>query len=362
MFPEGLHASIVISLKCATAAYLSDLCVSLVLIPTKYAHPLSILTIHLIFITTLQSFNVYKFAMSEISASTLAFTRPEFNPTPADAIIARHLLHGLRIRQRLLSINLPWELALHIADLADYNPRIASRRVASASFPAKYHGPENPWSDEANHAVAGPYLVSPPLPIPPSPSPETSPETETETRGFKPRIRAKWVAFQIKSADQGWATWGGEGTYENSHTWFEVSILRPRQVSGDVSNVGNVAHGAGHVGDMRIDLRVRDRASIADYKETMNDLGWDFVKNGNSEEVGWLVHHNLTACREYKDYRVEWDLGATKKVDKGPPSVGDGVGFVAALRAGDPVVLWARAEVSTFLTWDFAMPVGRCVD
>jgi len=260
--------------------------------------------------------------LEEVGHPALPFTRLDFNPTPADAIVTRYILHGLRPRR--ININIPFELALYIANLADYNPRIMCRRTVPMEYKSKYHGTQTIWTDESSHGIAGLYLVSPSLPKPP------------EGSGFKVRIKS--AAFQMRSADQGWATWGGEGTYRNSHTWFEVSVLRPRTISDRVLSSSGVRVDADGVTEFN------GKVKIADYRETLNALGWDFVMNG--EEAGWLVHHNLTASKEFRDYRVDWDLGAVMKIDEDLPSMGDGAGFLESLRGGDAVALWARAEVS----------------
>ncbi|KAM3074940.1 hypothetical protein ACMFMG_008346 [Clarireedia jacksonii] len=109
----------------------------------------------------------------------------------------------------------------------------------------------------------------------------------------KRKVKAKYITFEMTSHDQGWATFGGNGTYNNSHTWFEASILRPTL---DPPN-----------GGMNWDLK-ENYASTEDARDVIRN-GWDFVEYNVGEEgriqTVWKVHNNITAHETDKLYQVE---------------------------------------------------------
>ncbi|KAJ3538404.1 hypothetical protein NM208_g5919 [Fusarium decemcellulare] len=139
------------------------------------------------------------------------------------------------------------------------------------------------------------------------------------------------IIFQTRAADQGWATFGGDGTFDNSHTWFEASILRPLD-----SRAPNEA-------DASLEDILQD--TWWDVSRARNELmahGWDFVE-GPDERIAWRVCNNLTASGDYQNYKVEWTRGVETNVEN-ERAVGRGEGFLELLQPGCIVVLWARAE------------------
>ncbi|KAK0717467.1 hypothetical protein B0T26DRAFT_675767 [Lasiosphaeria miniovina] len=263
-----------------------------------------------------------------LPADHLKLTRAGvFNPSPNDALAARLLLHGLRIGRD--GKNLPAELALRIANLADYRTCLASCRHELAHFSANDFWRPGPRAD-----VAGLYLTSPALPRVPG--------------GRK--VRAKWVTFQLRGADQGWADFGGHGTFRNSHTWYEASILRRVERAegdgGDVAEEEEEEEEEEEDDDDDDDVALKTtltvhRQSVEDFGPALEGFGWRLVKN--SDKVAWRVHNNVTARSELGYYRVDWVAGVPTQVDD-PLAMGDGAGFLEAMRAGDRIALWARAE------------------
>lgn len=235
---------------------------------------------------------------------TLDFTLSYFNPSQSDVIAVRHSLQDFRV-------TLPPELALRILHFAGYHPRLESRRSRYISYHANDF-----WSPGPNASVAGLYLASAPIP---------EPSERLGARG----IKVRWIVFQMKSADQGWADFGGHGTYHNSHTWFDASILRPTQRPATEGRLEDV-----------VTERFR---TPADARESLREHGWDFVEN--DESLVWRVHNNITAQADYSYYRVDWVAG-TKTNLEDPEAMGNGEGFLDKLTPGRVVVLWAVAEVS----------------
>ncbi|GAP83184.1 putative sulfur metabolism negative regulator [Rosellinia necatrix] len=227
----------------------------------------------------------------------LQLTRTGFNPTVDDVLDVRDMLVQLRI---------PIEVVLDIVSFASYYPRQSNIKQFAREYVADHF-----WSPGPQASITGLYMIVATLPFPDD------------------GARARSITFQIKGADQGWADFGGHGTYHNSHTWYEASILRPR-------------HGEPGV-------RVADLASIdipnfrspEDARAYLEDHGWTMVPNNDA--VAWRVHNNITARSESKYYRVDWVAGIPTVVEE-PQAMGDGQGFLELLRSGDIVGLWARAE------------------
>lgn len=98
--------------------------------------------------------------------------------------------------------NLPDEIALEIASLG-YSPGLSKRRVRQQVYHVSNYGTP---TNQAN--ITGLYLSTNRMP----------------ENGW--RVGPQRIIFQTRAKDQGWADAGGDGTFENSHTWFEASILR----------------------------------------------------------------------------------------------------------------------------------------
>ncbi|KAL0563736.1 hypothetical protein V5O48_018328 [Marasmius crinis-equi] len=196
-----------------------------------------------------------------------------------------------------------------------YYARQVSLRHDRVEFQANRY-----YRDEASkyRTIAGLYLLTPSIPL-------------------EEASRVKSVSFRLRSADQGWATFGGNGTYHNSRTWFEASILRPK----GRRDVGN------HAADFRSDGKNLTFRTALEAREELARFGLLFKGRGKKDVV-WRVHHNITARSEFTEYDIEWTEGQvveSKEEEKGMGiGIGDGKGFVESLRKGDRVALWARAE------------------
>ncbi|UPK95211.1 hypothetical protein LCI18_006146 [Fusarium solani-melongenae] len=230
------------------------------------------------------------------------------NPLPFSETTHTTLAAAIEARQLLADQLLP-ELARPITSLS-YNPWIANRRDDKQEYEAK----PQVGGIIHDYSVAAAYLFTEPIP--------------SELK----MVTAKRIIFQTRAADQGWATFGGEGTFENSHTWFEASILRPCDTHHDGAHVvpeGILRETWWGVPGARDDLRKH---------------GWDFVE-GEDEELTWTVCNNLTASSEFRNYRVEWERGVLPDDDDDDgDAVGTGGGFLELLGPGCIIVLWARAE------------------
>lgn len=183
--------------------------------------------------------------------TSLQLTRTNFNPTPLDVYIAQRIIEGLPLHA---VPHLPTELSLMILSLAAYQPRLGSHERIAKTYKAN-----NFWRPGPTASVAGLYMTTPPL-----------------LHG----CRVSWITVQIRAADQGWADFGGEGTYVNSHTWFEVSILRPLEgytaLTEPEEPLESVLNGTfPNPEDAEHDLRER---------------GWQIVRSNGV--TTWMVHHN----------------------------------------------------------------------
>ncbi|TGJ88104.1 hypothetical protein E0Z10_g638 [Xylaria hypoxylon] len=229
----------------------------------------------------------------------LQLTRTGFNPTVDDVIEARDILTDLGIGSR----KIPIEIALMILSLGYYHPRQSSIKELEAIYEA-----DEFWRPGPEASIAGLYLTAATLSVPDT------------------IARAKSITFQMKAADQGWADFGGDGTYDNSHTWYETSILRPQSESTATTI---------------INTNMENFRTPGEARDYLRSHGWDMVESNGT--VVWRVHNNVTACREYRHYRVDWVAGIPTEVDD-PRAMGDGQGFLELLRQDDVVTLWARAE------------------
>ncbi|KAF9265072.1 hypothetical protein L218DRAFT_957744 [Marasmius fiardii PR-910] len=154
--------------------------------------------------------------------------------------------------------------------------------------------------------------------------------------------RIKSVAFKMTSGDQGWASFGGNGTYNNSHTWFEASILQRLEQSDHDDQLPL----EGPTG------RPQTFGSVILARHFLRLHGWDF-KFVNGDKYTWKVHHNITAQSDFGEYNVHWIKGEKtliREEQKGMGiGIGNGEGFVESLQQGDLIVLWARAEQAAWV-------------
>lgn len=186
-----------------------------------------------------------------------------FNPTRQDIQIAVRILMGLRFGA-IAADRLPPELALSILAHAEYKPRTVSTRAEEL----EYHANDF-WEPGPQASVAALYLTTQEA-LPPC---------------FR---RASSITLQMRSADQGWATFGGDGTYDNSHTWFEVCILRP--LPGAVEPVP-LGHGGDEDQQRPLEVQMpQSFRSPGDANQELEQLGWQMVNHNGSNT--WMVHHN----------------------------------------------------------------------
>lgn len=191
-----------------------------------------------------------------------------FNPTPQDVQIAAYILMGLQLRAT--PGRLPPEIAFPILAHAGYSPRTTSSRAEERESHA-----DDFWEPGPRASVAALYLTTPALP-----------------RYFR---RAVSVTMQVRGADQGWATFGGEGTYENSHTWFEACILRPlapgaAAASSSSSSSAPPPAAGGEMGQALEAQVPQTFRSPRDAEQELGQKGWGIVMHGGRDT--WMVHHN----------------------------------------------------------------------
>ncbi len=243
-------------------------------------------------------------------ATQFQWTHPAhagFTPTPLDVDVVLAILQSRR---------LPPELALRVLEFACYEPRLCRYRGRVVTYKADSY--VNPGHEPS---IAGLYL--------------SLPEVLAEGIPSGATFRAKSITFRLRAADQGWATFGGQGTFNNSHTWFEASILRP------------TGERAARDYTVPLEDKVLEARSIEQVGDRLRELGWEMVEHQGRHS--WFVHTNITAQARYKDYSVHWVRNAVEPVPQEPRVMGDGAGFLEAIHPGDRVVLWALAEVSNFI-------------
>ncbi|KAL1622349.1 hypothetical protein SLS54_004912 [Diplodia seriata] len=263
-----------------------------------------------------QLFNIASYPLPQLSSGsasptsspTVSTTPPSrpYNPSLTDIHHARLILQHIPLHS---GATLPPELALSICSLA-LRPRLAKTKTQALTYRANSFWRPGPYA-----SVAGLYLSTAPIP---------RPDADLGIVKVVPRR----VVFRTWAADQGWADFGGEGTYVNSHTWFEASVLRPVGRGEADAAVENVAPGL---------WEEPGRA-----REALVEWGWDFVE-GEGGRVVWKVCNNITAKAEYSEYTVEWERGVAADAQD-TEAVGMGRGFLELLEPGFIVVLWARAE------------------
>ncbi|KAJ2990869.1 hypothetical protein NUW58_g2744 [Xylaria curta] len=239
--------------------------------------------------------------MPNFDGEHLRLTKTGFNPKVDDVIEVRRILTELGIGNHTV----PMEIALQILSLASYYPR----QSITTHLRARYEANEF-WGPGPEPSVAGLYLAMATTSVPDT------------------IMKAHSITFQMKAADQGWATFGGNGTYDNSHTWYEASILRPRS-------------GGSTIEALTEDTDMENSRTPEDARDYLRDHGWDMVESNGT--VVWKVHNNITACDEYRDYRVDWVAGIPTEIDDSG-AMGDGQGFLELLKPNDVIALWARAE------------------
>ncbi|KAI5925545.1 hypothetical protein F4810DRAFT_659088 [Camillea tinctor] len=230
-------------------------------------------------------------------------------PSVSDALQVRSGFTGHR--------GVPPEIARQIVSNG-YNPRLQNRRDDEQHY-------QSTRENDPDYNIAGLYLTSDPIPL--DQTSDQAPPNQTSDRALlKPSKIAKRIIFQTRAADQSWVTLGGAGTFNNSHTWFEASILRP------------LGHPPATKLESVLTAPFRDVQSARD---ALRDAGWEFVARENGD-VTWRVLNNITAQRECRNYSVEWERGV-ETVVQDEKAMGKGEGFLELLSRGCIVALWAKA-------------------
>ncbi|OTA67908.1 hypothetical protein K449DRAFT_430014 [Hypoxylon sp. EC38] len=223
--------------------------------------------------------------------------RCAFHPTLENAEEVRSILEN----------RVPREIAIEIVSLG-YSPWLAKRRVHEERYHTELPRPE------AGYSVAGLYLSSERIPV------------------LEYKVIPRRIIFQTMAADQGWADFEGDGTFDNSHTWFEASILHPINPSTQTNSPLPALE----------DVLVNTWWDVESARSDLNEQGWDFVQR-EDRQLTWRTCNNITAQREYQDYWVEWIRRVETEVED-ERAKGKGEGFLELLEPGFIVVLWARAE------------------
>ncbi|KAI8939550.1 hypothetical protein NX059_003319 [Plenodomus lindquistii] len=149
------------------------------------------------------------------------------------------------------------------------------------------------------------------------------------------RCTIKRVEFDVVSRDQGWTSENTEGTFATT-SWTEVSIMRDTTGQADRSPPLNTARARIHRPE--------------DYHEWLIErgTGWELVQRPESASMGaqggegpfaWYLQGNRVAA-DNTEYHIVW----TEHESQGNEGSGTGEGFLRALRAGDRILMWARAK------------------
>lgn len=118
--------------------------------------------------------------------------------------------------------------------------------------------------------------------------------------------------------------------YWPAYSWYEVCIFR-RDGSADPAGE-----------DITVLPAISmDHHNVERFAGELAGTGWMVVQNGGG--YVWKLQSNCIARRDYEVFTIEWVSGS---MDGATPDNGrgDGEGFVNALRAGDCIGLWMRAQ------------------
>ncbi|KAH9848911.1 hypothetical protein C2E23DRAFT_412835 [Lenzites betulinus] len=172
----------------------------------------------------------------------------------------------------------------------------------------------------------------------------------------------KVILWNIEGHDQGWGgELGCEGTFSGAYSWYEACIFRKCTPS---------AHqGASDDDNGFWDDLVASQDVLLNPDDILPDihrLGYTVVPNEDGQTT-WLVQRNRVADDTCGRYEVKWDDRAPSSyidsiltwmyqwndTHKGQQATmggyGIGKGFLDALRPGDRVGLWARAQ---YIGWE----------
>lgn len=249
-------------------------------------------------------------------------------------------------RTILASFRLPNELALCILDEARY---WLETKIESTEHVILVDGA---WSRESSATY--PYIYAPAFP------------TTNEC------LKIREIEFTIVSHDQGWTTEDSQGTYRTS-SWFEASIIRPKQGKPPLTQRRHLLPGLRRLRDMNVrgeivdsvcaalDVMypfplaelVRRPSSVVEPQRThcteLMEVKSQGVKEG---EYAWYLQGNEVARQKavfegemVKRYHITWGC-KTNPVQSTNEGAGIGEGFIDTLEQDDFICLWARVKVS----------------
>ncbi|PVH95382.1 hypothetical protein DM02DRAFT_600887 [Periconia macrospinosa] len=227
-------------------------------------------------------------------------------PSYTDVCVVRAMLNSLR---------LPTELVLEILKYAQYEPKVECR--SSVRTTAAY-------SEMGRGHVHGKACLA-------FDNLDKSMLQILDIKAGKAKI--KELDFTFRSMDQGWTTENTHGTF-NTSSWLEVSIIRPNDATSGFNAHNPILYQA-HL------------KSPEDLEQSLEQHGASFVRRPVSATwgpqdgeapVAWHLQANRVAMPQ--EYRVVW----TANGHEGDDGAGHGADFIRSLRAGDVVVVWARAR------------------
>ncbi|KAF3042242.1 hypothetical protein E8E12_010109 [Didymella heteroderae] len=184
-------------------------------------------------------------------------------------------------------------------------------------------------------------------------------------------LKIREIAFTVVSHDQGWTTEPTKGTYETS-SWFEVSIIRPRQAHSGVQET-RFQPMARRLRDM-VTRRETADSIIAASRIMLPDGSFDLVRRPSSlmepqrlhctemmevksegvkeGECAWYLQGNEVAREKsvfegemIKRYNVCWGSKANP-IQVANEGAGSGEDFIDLLQKNDIICVWARAKAS----------------
>lgn len=187
---------------------------------------------------------------------------------------------------------------------------------------------------------------------------------------------AIFIADTVMVLDQGWTTEETKGTFATS-SWFEVSILRPQLLKGQLHRRGTVASLVSADRDSSSGHRNVESALLAMFPEGSQRLvprptsDTEYQRQHCSEMVritqgpksavlgvtnegqhAWYLQGNEVARSAsvfdgemVRRYTVIWGSKSNPHW-KGNEGSGLGEGFVESIDQNDWIVIWARAKVS----------------
>ncbi|KAL1747381.1 hypothetical protein HDZ31DRAFT_32061 [Schizophyllum fasciatum] len=233
-----------------------------------------------------------------------------YHPTASDVDV---------VRDGLIRLGLPTELALYILDLAEYWVReVLCERAVTLSVTA---------SGSPKNSSTWCYLASPPL-----------------------ARRPKKIRFYILSHDQGW---GGpvecQGTFRGSFSWTEVALMRPRRATFD-SEKQRPQPPTRSMSWVR--TSAQENSFVENTSDDPNDIALDdphYEAVSIDGRTHAALQYNRVAVKHSERHVVEWredDEGGARRWGERSEETGAGYGggFVRAIEEGDRIAVFARAQ------------------